>query len=47
MAGHAISPAAPGWGATRDTFESVNPATGEVLATFTVDGQREAAAAVR
>jgi len=47
MAGHAISPAAPGWGATRDTFESVNPATGEVLATFTVDGQREIAAAVR
>ena len=47
MAGHAISPAAPGWGAARDTFESVNPATGEVLATFGVDGQREVAAAVR
>jgi acyl-CoA reductase-like NAD-dependent aldehyde dehydrogenase len=47
MAGHAISPTAPGWGATRDTFDSVNPATGEVLATFGVDGQREVAAAVR
>jgi len=30
-----------------DTFQSVNPATGEVLATFGVDGQREVAAAVR
>ena len=30
-----------------DTFESVNPATGEVLATFGVDGEREVAAAVR
>ena len=46
MAGHAISPAAPAWDAARDTFESVNPATGEVLATFAVDGQREVAAAV-
>ena len=47
MAAHAISPAVPGWGATRDTFDSLNPATGEVLATFGVDGQREVAAAVR
>ena len=47
MAGHAISPTAPAWGTAGDTFESVNPATGEVLATFGVDGQREVAAAVR
>src|ERR1700744_478362 len=47
MAGHAISPAAPVWGAGRDTFESVSPATGEVLATFPVDVEREVAAAVR
>jgi acyl-CoA reductase-like NAD-dependent aldehyde dehydrogenase len=40
MAGHAIPETA------RDTFESVNPATGEVLATFAVDGEREVAAAV-
>jgi acyl-CoA reductase-like NAD-dependent aldehyde dehydrogenase len=46
MAGHAISPAAPAWGSARDTFDSVNPATGEVLATFAIDGQREVAAAV-
>ncbi len=45
--GHAVSPAAPSWGRGRDTFESVNPATGEVLATFAVDGQREIAIAVR
>jgi len=47
MAGHAISPTVPAWGTVRDTFQSVNPATGEVLATFGVDGQREVAAAVR
>jgi acyl-CoA reductase-like NAD-dependent aldehyde dehydrogenase len=47
MSGHAISPAVPGSDAARDTFESVNPATGEVLATFRVDGPREVAAAVR
>ena len=47
MAGHVTSPAAPAWGAARDTFESVSPATGEVLATFPVDGEREVAAAVR
>ena len=35
------------WGSARDTFESVSPATGEVLATFPVDGEREVAAAVR
>jgi len=46
MAGHAVSPAVPGWG-TRDTFESVNPATGEVLARYPVDGPREVALAVR
>ena len=47
MAGHATSPATPAWGAARDTFDSVSPATGEVLATFPVDGEREVAAAVR
>ena len=47
MAGHATSPATPAWGAARDTFESVSPATGELLATFPVDGEREVAAAVR
>ena len=47
MAGHPISPAAPGWSAARDTFDSVNPATGELLASFGVDGEREVAAAVR
>jgi hypothetical protein len=40
MAGHAVSPTVPAWGTVRDTFESVNPATGEVLATFGVDGER-------
>ena len=47
MAGHAITPTVPGWGTARETFESLNPATGEVLATFGVDGEREVAAAVR
>ena len=37
----------PAWGSVRDTFESVNPATGEVLATYGIDGEREVAAAVR
>jgi acyl-CoA reductase-like NAD-dependent aldehyde dehydrogenase len=46
MAGHAVPPA-PAWGASRETFESVNPATGEVLATYGSDGQREVALAVR
>ncbi len=32
---------------SRETFESLNPATGEVLATYAVDGQREVALAVR
>jgi acyl-CoA reductase-like NAD-dependent aldehyde dehydrogenase len=47
MAGHAVSPTVPAWGTVRDTFESVNPATGEVLATFGVEGEREVAAAVQ
>src|ERR1700740_3225075 len=47
MAGHATSPATPAWGAARDTFETVSPATGEVPATFPVGGEREVAAAVR
>src|SRR6201996_8908347 len=46
MAGHAVSSAVPAWG-SRETFESVNPATGEVLATYGIDGQREVALAVR
>ena len=37
----------PAWGSVRDTFESVNPATGEVLATYGIDGEREVAVAVR
>jgi acyl-CoA reductase-like NAD-dependent aldehyde dehydrogenase len=45
--GHAVSPAVPAWGTARETFESVNPATGEVLATFGIDGQREVSLAVR
>lgn len=32
---------------SRETFESVNPATGEVLATYGIDGQQEVALAVR
>jgi len=47
MAGHAISPAVPAWGSARDTFSSLNPATGEVLATYGIDGEREVAGAVR
>ena len=35
------------WVAARETFESVSPATGEVLATYPVDGPREVAHAVR
>ena len=47
MAGYAVSPTVPAWGSARDTFESTNPATGEVLATYGIDGEREVAAAVR
>jgi acyl-CoA reductase-like NAD-dependent aldehyde dehydrogenase len=47
MAGHAVSPTVPAWGSVRDTFESINPATGEVLATYGIDGEREVATAVR
>ena len=47
MAGHAVSPTVPAWGRVRDTFESFNPATGEVLATYGIDGEREVATAVR
>ena len=47
MAGHAVSTTASAWGASRETFESVNPATGEVLATYGIDGQREVGLAVR
>ena len=34
------------WGTVRDTFESVSPATGEVLASYGIDGEREVAVAV-
>jgi acyl-CoA reductase-like NAD-dependent aldehyde dehydrogenase len=47
MAGHAVSPSVPAWGASRETYQSVNPATGEVLATYGIDGQREVGLAVR
>jgi acyl-CoA reductase-like NAD-dependent aldehyde dehydrogenase len=47
MAGHAVSPTVPAWGTVRDTFESLNPATGEVLAAYGIDGEREVAVAVR
>jgi acyl-CoA reductase-like NAD-dependent aldehyde dehydrogenase len=47
MAGHTVSPVAQVWGTARETFESVSPATGEVLATFPVDGQREVTLAVQ
>jgi acyl-CoA reductase-like NAD-dependent aldehyde dehydrogenase len=47
MAGHAVSPTVQAWSTVRDTFESVNPATGEVLATYAIDGQREVGLAVR
>jgi acyl-CoA reductase-like NAD-dependent aldehyde dehydrogenase len=45
--GHAVIAAAPAWGTVRDTFTSLNPATGEVLATYGIDGEREVAIAVR
>ena len=47
MAGHAISPTAQAWGTARETFESLNPATGEVLATYGIDGEREVGLAVK
>ena len=47
MAGSAVSPTVPSWGTVRETFESVNPATGEVLATYGIDGEREVGLAVR
>ena len=47
MAGHAVSPTVSSWGTARETFESVSPATGEVLATYGIDGQREVGHAVR
>jgi acyl-CoA reductase-like NAD-dependent aldehyde dehydrogenase len=47
MAGSAVSPTVPAWGSARETFQSLNPATGEVLATYPVDGEREVALAVR
>jgi acyl-CoA reductase-like NAD-dependent aldehyde dehydrogenase len=46
MAGHGVSPAVPAPAAARDTFDSVNPATGEVLASYGIDSAREVAAAV-
>src|SRR5215469_12985007 len=47
MAGHAVSPTVQAWSTVRETFESVNPATGEVLATYGIDGQQEVSRAVR
>jgi acyl-CoA reductase-like NAD-dependent aldehyde dehydrogenase len=47
MSGHAVTPTVAAWGSARETFESVNPATGEVLATYGIDGQPEVALAVR
>src|SRR5690242_100713 len=47
MAGHAVTPTVPAWGSSRETYQSVNPATGEVLATYGVDGPREVSLAVR
>jgi acyl-CoA reductase-like NAD-dependent aldehyde dehydrogenase len=47
MAGYAASPGVRSWDATSATFDSVSPATGEVLATYTVDGEREVGQAVR
>ncbi|HEY1819673.1 MAG TPA: aldehyde dehydrogenase family protein [Trebonia sp.] len=47
MAGSAVSPTVSAWGSARETFQSLNPATGEVLATYPVDGEREIALAVR
>jgi len=47
MAGHAIAPTVPAWDPAAETFDSVNPATGEVLARYPVNGQREVADAVR
>jgi acyl-CoA reductase-like NAD-dependent aldehyde dehydrogenase len=46
MAGHAVSPDAPPRGEAQETFESLNPATGAVLARYPVDGPAEVAAAV-
>ena len=46
MAGHTVSPTVAAWGSSRETFESVNPATGEVVATFPVHGRAEVDAAV-
>ena len=47
MAGHAVSPDVSNWSVSRETFQSVNPATGEVIATYGVDGPREVSLAVR
>jgi acyl-CoA reductase-like NAD-dependent aldehyde dehydrogenase len=47
MAGYASSSGLRSWDATAGVFEAVNPATGEVLATYPVDTEREVAAAVR
>jgi len=46
MAGHAIAPHVPAWGTADDTFQVHSPATGEVLAAYPVDGEREVTAAV-
>jgi acyl-CoA reductase-like NAD-dependent aldehyde dehydrogenase len=47
MAGHVGSPGLRTWDSAAATFESYSPATGEVLATYPVDGEREVAEAVQ
>jgi acyl-CoA reductase-like NAD-dependent aldehyde dehydrogenase len=47
MAGHAVSPGLRSWDSATATFESRSPATGEVIATYPVAGEREVAEAVR
>jgi acyl-CoA reductase-like NAD-dependent aldehyde dehydrogenase len=46
MAGQATAPAASDQGTARGTFESLNPATGEVLATYPLHGEKDVADAV-
>jgi acyl-CoA reductase-like NAD-dependent aldehyde dehydrogenase len=46
MAGQATAPTASDQGTARGTFESLNPANGEVLATYPVHGEKEVAGAV-
>ena len=47
MASSAVSPGVRSRDAATATFESRSPASGEMLATYPIDGEREVAAAVR